>query len=151
MPVIEAPGRIEILKSKWYPEYVESMSEMCRRVLTDYGYTDIREHTLPGSLEMPLAARDLLAEDTDGAIDAIICFGVIVKGDTLHFEMISNECMRGLGEVMHAFRRPIVVEVLPVFEIEHAAERAADDEFNKGLEAAAAAIEMVAWRRGVTA
>ncbi len=149
--MIENPGRIEILKSKWYPEYVESMAEMCRQVLTDYGYTDVREHTLPGSLEMPLAARDLLAEDNDGAIDAIICFGVIVKGDTLHFEMISNECMRGLGEVMHAFRRPIVVEVLPVFEIQHAAERSADDEFNKGIEAAAAAIEMVAWRRTVTA
>ena len=149
MPVIDSPGRIEILKSKWYPEYVESMAEMCRQVLMDYGYTDINEHTLPGSLEMPLAARDLLAEDAERAIDAIICFGVIVKGDTLHFEMISNECMRGLGEVMHAFRRPIVVEVLPVFEIQHAADRSGDDEFNKGIEAAAAAIEMVAWRRSV--
>ncbi len=150
LPVIERPGRIEILKSKWYPEYVESMAEMCRQVLGDYGYREIGEHTLPGSLEMPLAARDLLAEDGSGAIDAIICFGVIVKGDTLHFEMISNECMRGLGDVMHAFRRPIVVEVLPVFDIQHAAERAGDDEFNKGIEAAAAAIEMVAWRRSVT-
>ena len=151
MPQIAEPGRIEILKSKWYPEYVESMAAMCRGVLTDYGYTSITEHTLPGSLEMPLAARDLLAEDESREIDAVICFGVIVKGDTLHFEMISNECMRGLGEVMHAYRRPIVVEVLPVFDIQHAAERAGDDEFNKGIEAAAAAIEMVAWRRGVLA
>ena len=151
MPEIAAPGRIEILKSKWYPEYVESMAQMCRSVLTDYGYTAISEHTLPGSLEMPLAARDLLAEDTDKEIDAIVCFGVIVKGDTWHFEMISNECMRGLGQVMQAYRRPIVVEVLPVFDIQHAAERAGDDEFNKGIEAAAAAIEMVAWRRGLLA
>ena len=149
LPVIDNPGRIAILKSKWYPELVDSLSSTCVDVLTRYGYTRIEEHTLPGSLELPLAARDLLTLDADGSIDAIICFGVIVKGETAHFEMISNECMRGLGEVMHEFRRPVVVEVLPVYEIEHAAARAADDEFNKGIEAAAAAIEMVAWRRNV--
>ena len=108
-------------------------------------------HTLPGSLELPLAARDLLAMDTAGAIDAVICFGVIVKGETLHFEMISEECMRGLAGVMHEFRRPVIVEVLPVLDIEHARARAADDEFNKGFEAAAAAVEMIAWRRGIGA
>jgi 6,7-dimethyl-8-ribityllumazine synthase len=149
LPVIDQPGRIAVLKSKWYPEIVNNMSDACVEVLTQYGYSQIEVHTLPGSLELPLAARDLLALDTNKEIDAIICFGVIVKGETLHFEMISNECMRGLGDVMHEFRRPVVVEVLPVFEIEHAEARAADDEFNKGIEAAAAAIEMVAWRRSV--
>ena len=151
LPAIEQPGRIAILKSKWYPEYVESMAAMCEQVLRGHGYSQIEQHTLPGSLELPLAARDLLSEDVDGTLDAIVCFGVIVKGDTLHFEMISNECMRGLSDVMHEFRRPVVVEVLPVFDIEHAAARSADDEFNKGIEAAVAAVEMVAWRRSVVA
>lgn len=150
LPAIENPGRIVILKSKWYPEYVESMAGAARRVLEHQGYTRIEEHTLPGSLEIPLAARDLLATDTACEIDALICFGIIVKGDTLHFEMISYECMRGLGRLMEEFRRPIIVEVIPVFDIQHAAERAADDEFNKGIEAGVAAIEMVAWRRSVT-
>lgn len=149
LPKIERRGRIAILKSKWYPELVQNMANKCAGVLTDYGYEHVEQHTLPGSLELPLAARDLLAEDTDNEIDALICFGVIVKGDTLHFEMISNECMRGLGDVMHEFRRPIVVEVLPVFEMQQAIDRAGDDEFNKGYEAAAAAIEMVAWRQSV--
>ena len=151
LPAIDGPGRIAILKSKWYPELVNSLSSTCVDVLSQYGYTEIDVHTLPGSLELPLAARDLLAEDTERTIDAVICFGVIVKGDTYHFEMISNECMRGLGEVMHEFRRPVVVEVIPVFDIADAEARCADDEFNKGIEAAAAAIEMVAWRRSVGA
>ena len=125
------------------------MASACVEVLSQYGYKKIEQHTLPGSLELPLAARDLLSLDDKKEIDAIICFGVIVKGETLHFEMISNECMRGLGDVMHEFRRPIVVEVLPVFDIAHAQARAADDEFNKGIEAAACAIEMVAWRQQV--
>ena len=74
------------------------MADACDTILRQSGYVDIQQHTLPGSLEIPLAARDLLAEDVAGSIDAIICFGVIVKGDTLHFEMISEESMRGLGQ-----------------------------------------------------
>ena len=151
LPEIRNPGRIAILKSKWYPEFVENMAAACAEVLSQCGYTAIEQHTLPGSLEIPLAARDLLAEDTDEEIDAVICFGIIVKGDTLHFEMISYECMRGLGKVIEDFRRPVVVEVIPVFDVAHAAERAGNDEFNKGIEAAVAAIEMVAWRQSVGA
>ena len=151
LPAIDRPGRICILQSKWYPELVQSMTEACQQVLGQAGYTDIHTHTLPGSLESPLAARDLLAQDVEQQIDAIICFGVIIKGDTLHFEMISEESMRGLGSVMHDFRRPVVVEILPVFTIQQAVDRASDDEFNKGIEAAVAAIEMVAWRRSIGA
>jgi 6,7-dimethyl-8-ribityllumazine synthase len=151
LPAIDRPGRICILQSKWYPELVQSMTEACQQVLGQAGYTDIHTHTLPGSLEIPLAARDLLAQDVEQQIDAIICFGVIIKGDTLHFEMISEESMRGLGSVMHDFRRPVVVEILPVFTMQQAVDRASDDEFNKGIEAAVAAIEMVAWRRSIGA
>ena len=149
LPRIENPGRIEILKSKWYPEVVDALAATCEGVLAVHGFTDVAVHTLPGSLEIPLAAADLLAMDANEEIDAIICFGVILKGETLHFEMITNECMRGLGNVMLQYRRPVIVEILPVLEIEHALARAADDEFNKGFEAAAAAIEMIHWRRGV--
>ena len=151
LPVIENPGRIAILKSKWYPELVDSLSDACEGALRAYGYERIEVYRLPGSLELPLAAADLLELDVDKEIDALICFGVILKGETLHFEMITNECMRGLGEVMQRYRRPVVVEILPVLKMEHAAARAADDEFNKGLEAAAAAIEMVHWRRSIGA
>jgi len=147
LPVINEPGRVVILKSKWYPELVDSLSNTCESVLRDKGFTRVEVHTLPGSLELPLAAADLLATDTRKEIDAIICFGIILKGETLHFEMISNECMRGLGDVMRQYRRPVIVEILPVLEMAHAEARAADDDFNKGYEAAAAAIEMIHWRR----
>ena len=124
-------------------------------MLEDAGYSQIDEYTLPGCLEIPLAARDLLAREVEDGeveknkIDAIVCFGIIVKGDTLHFEMISEESMRGLGSVMHDFRRPILVEILPVFDMQQAIDRSSDDEFNKGIEAAVAAIEVVSWRRSI--
>ena len=63
LPRIEAPGRIAILQSKWYPEIVGSMAAVCERVLRDAGYQRIEQHVLPGSLELPLAAKDLLAAD----------------------------------------------------------------------------------------
>jgi 6,7-dimethyl-8-ribityllumazine synthase len=131
------------------------MADACREVLEDAGYSLIDEYTLPGCLEIPLAARDLLAREVEDGeveknkIDAIVCFGIIVKGDTLHFEMISEESMRGLGSVMHDFRRPILVEILPVFDMQQAIDRSSDDEFNKGIEAAVAAIEVVSWRRSI--
>ena len=50
---------------------------------------------------------------------------------------------------MLEYRRPVIVEVLPVFDIKDAHARAGNDEFNKGYEAAAAAIEMIAWRRAL--
>jgi 6,7-dimethyl-8-ribityllumazine synthase len=118
-------------------------------VLRDAGYERLEVHTLPGSLELPLAAADLLAADGTGDLDAVICFGVIVKGETLHFEMITSECMRGLGAVSLQYRRPVVVEVLPVLDIEHARARAGDDAHNKGYEAAAAALEMIHWQRSI--
>tara|TARA_B100000686_G_scaffold349585_1_gene443335 strand:+ start:1643 stop:2125 length:483 start_codon:yes stop_codon:yes gene_type:complete len=150
LPKIANPGRIAILKSKWYPELTDEMANVAEKVLRNNGYRLIEVHTLPGSLELPLAASDLLSTDIGGEIDAIICFGVIVKGDTLHFEMITEECVRGLGAVMREYRRPIIVEILPVFTLEDAAARAGKNSNNKGYEAAAAAIEMVAWRRGIT-
>jgi len=147
LPRIDSPGRIAIVQSKWYPEIVDSMAGVCQSVLAEAGYSRLERHVLPGCLELPLAAKDLLAADSANDLDAVICFGVIVKGETLHFEMISTECMRGLAAVGLEYRRPVVVEVLPVFDIEHARARAADDEYNKGYEAAAAAIEMIHWRR----
>tara|TARA_A100001037_G_C15139259_1_gene632796 strand:+ start:2609 stop:3094 length:486 start_codon:yes stop_codon:yes gene_type:complete len=149
LPEIVNPGRIVILRSKWYPELTEELARVSEKVLRAKGYNQVDIHTLPGSLELPLAAADLLAADTGKEIDALICFGIIVKGETLHFEMISQECVRGLGAVMRQYRRPIINEILPVLTLEDAEARAGKNKFNKGYEAAAAALEMIAWRRGI--
>ena len=151
LPRIDNPGRIAILKSKWYPDLVDSLGDTCERVLRANGIERIETHTVPGTLELPLAAEDLLATDSAGDLDAVICFSIILKGETAHFEMVSEESMRGLGEVSRRHRRPVIVEVIPVYEMAHAIARASDDEFNKGIEAAIAAIEMIAWRRSIGA
>lgn len=148
LPKIEGGARVAILCSKWYPDVVSALHGKCAEVLTAKGVDHIDTHTLPGSFEMPYAANELTKEIS---YDALICLGVVLKGDTYHFEMIVDECVRGLGEVSRSARVPIINEILPVTELVQAQARAADDEFNKGIEAAAAAIEIIHWRRRLSA
>ena len=145
LPVLDAPTRVAILRSKWYGDIVEGLHAKCVEVLAAKGVDGIESHTLPGSFEFPYAANELAHGQRKP--DAIVCLGVVLKGDTYHFEMIVDECVRGLGEVSRSGRVPIVNEVLAVTDIAQAAARAADDPFNKGIEAAAAAIEIIHWRR----
>jgi 6,7-dimethyl-8-ribityllumazine synthase len=143
------PGaRIAILQAKWYRAQVDQMVDMCRGLLAKAGAAEPEHHILPGSLELPLAAQALIrGRAGDTPLDAVICFGAIMKGDTYHFEMISNECIRGLGEVMLSEGVPIIVEVIPVTTVEQLVARSQDDRFNKGIEAALAAAEIIEWRR----
>ncbi len=143
--ILQIPGaRIAILQSKWYREYTDIMTRKCLEVLAQSGCEAPDVHILPGSVEMPLAARRLARAQH---YDAIICLSIIMKGDTFHFEMIMTETMRGLGQVMLEDDVPIIVEVLPVTSMEQVVARCSDDENNKGIEAALAAIEIIAWNR----
>lgn len=143
----EVPGaRVAILCSKWYGDIVDALREKCVAVLHAKGARS-ECHVLPGCFEFPFAANVLAQHDRRP--EAIVCLGVILKGDTYHFEMIADECVRGLGAVSRAEQVPIINEILPVTDIAHARARAADDDLNKGIEAAAAAIEIIHWRRGL--
>lgn len=144
------PGaRVAILQAKWYREYVDKMVAKCVDLLLATDCPRPEHHILPGSLELPLAAQTLVrqAKRVGAPYDALICFGAILKGETDHFEMIRDECIRGLGQVMLAEDVPIIVEVLPVANLEQLTARTSDNEFNKGIEAAIAAVEIISWRR----
>lgn len=145
----QIPGaRVAILQAKWYREHIDKMVERCVTILTEAGCPTPEHHILPGSLELPLAAQALIrSAPQDKPYDAIICFGAIMKGETYHFEMIMNECIRGLGQVMLSENVPIIVEVIPVTKLEQLIARSQDDDFNKGVEAALATAEIIAWRR----
>ena len=98
-------------------------------------------------LELPFAVSYML--DSGRTFDAVICLGVILEGETSHAAMITQQVYDGLSRLSLERNVPIINEVLPVTDIRHAEERARDDNFNKGKEAAVAAAEMVAWRRSV--
>lgn len=138
-------AQIAIIQSKWHQEVSDSMVEKCCQVLASAGVPEPERHLLPGSLELPLAARHLL--NNNQKLEAIIAFGIIIKGETDHYEVVRDNCISGLAETSLLFEVPVIIEVLPVLDMAQAKARCADDEFNKGIEAAKAAVEMIHWCR----
>lgn len=94
---------------------------------------------VPGSFELPLAAKKLAAS---GTYDAVVCLGAVIKGATPHFEYVSNQMARGLADVMRETGIPVSFGVITADDLEQAIERAGTKQGNKGADAALAAIEM---------
>ena len=104
---------------------------------------DIEITRVPGSFEIPSASR-MLAES--GKYDAIICLGCLLRGDTAHYDVIVNECARGIGQAAQETGVPHAFGVLTCDTLEQAIDRAGLKMGNKGFEAALTAVEM-AWLR----
>ena len=138
---------VVILTSKWHAKLVQSMESHCRQILTEHGVSEVVTHELPGTLEMPYAANKL-AKLTHP--DAIVCLSVVEKGSTAHFDMIIHATTKALIAVSIDRDVPIVNEIVAVTDYNDAVERASDDEFNKGIEAAAAALDMIVFDRCLT-
>ncbi|HEX2642358.1 MAG TPA: 6,7-dimethyl-8-ribityllumazine synthase [Thermoanaerobaculia bacterium] len=94
---------------------------------------------VPGAWEIPQAAEELAAA---GSLDALVAVGVVIRGETPHFDYICSECSRGLGRVAERHRLPVGFGVLTCDTSEQAQERAGGKAGNKGWEAAHAALEM---------
>ncbi|MGC1781005.1 MAG: 6,7-dimethyl-8-ribityllumazine synthase [Acidobacteriaceae bacterium] len=103
---------------------------------------------VPGAWEIPAAAR-LLAES--GQVDGIVTLGVLLRGDTAHYEAIYTEVSRGIGQSQQETGVPHSFGVLTCETLEQALDRAGLKMGNKGFEAALAAIEMVSVQRKVAA
>jgi 6,7-dimethyl-8-ribityllumazine synthase len=101
---------------------------------------DIRVVHVPGSWEIPSAARTLASRDDHP--DAILALGCLIRGETAHYEAIYNEVARGLGQSQQETGVPHAFGVLTCETLEQALDRAGLKSGNKGFEAAAAAIEM---------
>lgn len=107
---------------------------------------DVKVVRVPGSFEIPSAARTL-AET--GKYDAIICLGCLLRGDTAHYDVIVNEVTRGIGQSAQETGVPHAFGVLTCDTLEQAIDRAGLKMGNKGFEAALAAVEMANLRKAV--
>jgi 6,7-dimethyl-8-ribityllumazine synthase len=105
--------------------------------------TDRRDLTVawaPGAFELPLVAR---AFARAAKVDAVLCFGAVIRGDTGHYDFVAGECASGLQRVQLVTGVPVVFGVLTTDSLEQALERSEPDHTNKGREAALTGIEMV--------
>ncbi|HEX6539558.1 MAG TPA: 6,7-dimethyl-8-ribityllumazine synthase [Candidatus Dormibacteraeota bacterium] len=99
---------------------------------------------VPGSFEIPIAARTLAEQ---GGVDAVVCLGAVIRGETAHFDYVAGEAARGVAAVHAATGVPATFGVLTVDTLEQALDRAGGKHGNKGADAAVAAIEMVSLLR----
>lgn len=134
--------KIAIISSTFRREVSENLEKNCLKTLKGKGIkkNQIDIFHVPGSLEIPVVAKKLAKKNI---YSAIIVFGAIVKGDTYHFEQIANECARGCMDVSLQYEIPVIFEVLAVYDLKEALERATRKEENKGVEAASTALEMI--------
>jgi 6,7-dimethyl-8-ribityllumazine synthase len=109
--------------------------------------SDIEIVRVPGAYEIPSAAR-MLAETR--RFDAVICIGCLIRGETLHYEVIANEVGRGVGQSAQDTGVPHAFGVLTVENLEQAIDRAGLKAGNKGFEAGLAAVEMANVKEAVS-
>ncbi|TKB75687.1 MAG: 6,7-dimethyl-8-ribityllumazine synthase [Nitrospira sp.] len=100
---------------------------------------DIEVVRVPGAFEIPLVARTMARTKR---FDAVICLGAVIRGDTPHFDYISAEASRGIGQAALDADMPIIFGLLTTNTIAQAIERSDPAKFNRGGEAAKSAIEM---------
>ncbi|MFQ5953278.1 MAG: 6,7-dimethyl-8-ribityllumazine synthase [Candidatus Omnitrophota bacterium] len=101
--------------------------------------TDLSVVWVPGSFELPIIAQKMTSS---GKYDAVICLGVIIRGDTPHFEFIASETAKGIAKVAMDSDVPCVFGVVTADTLEQAIDRAGTKSGNKGRDAALSAIEM---------
>ncbi|MHB8656015.1 MAG: 6,7-dimethyl-8-ribityllumazine synthase [Terriglobia bacterium] len=135
--------RIAIIRAEYNGEITLSLKQKCEGALLENGIPsgNIDHFTVPGCFEIPLMAQKLAAQQR---YDAFIALGAVIRGDTHHFELVANECARGVMEVSLKHGVPIIFEVLATYNRRDALRRAGNNRSNKGVEAAEAALSMLA-------
>jgi 6,7-dimethyl-8-ribityllumazine synthase len=134
--------RIAIVASRWNDFIVSRLIGGATDAIDRLGGSseNITIIRVPGSFELPLAAK--LAAGS-GKYDAIICLGVVIRGETSHNQYIAAEVFKGIGQVSLQSDLPIALGVVTADNLEQAIDRAGAKSGNKGFEAAMTAVELV--------
>lgn len=138
---------VAIVASKWNPKVTDALTEGAKRTLLAAGLNpkNVLVYRVPGAYELPSAAQ-IVIEGTAG-IDAVICLGCVVQGETRHFEFINQAVAQGVKDVSLKYNLPVIFGVLTPDTDQQALDRAGGKYGNKGEEAAVAALDMIDLKR----
>jgi 6,7-dimethyl-8-ribityllumazine synthase len=134
--------RIGIVVSRFNQFITEKLLEGALDGLKSHGADDdfITVARVPGAFEIPLLAEKMAAS---GEYDVLVCLGAVIRGDTPHFEYVSDAVTTGVAAAMRHYQIPIGFGVLTTNDSQQAMERSGSKDANKGYEAALTAVEMV--------
>jgi 6,7-dimethyl-8-ribityllumazine synthase len=143
-------ARILVVEARFYDDIADALLQGANRVLESAGVTFDRI-TVPGSLEIPAAIAIAVeaAERQGRPYDGAVALGCVIRGDTIHFEIVSMQSARGLMDVAIARRFPVGNGIITVDNESQAWARARIAEGDKGGDAARAALAMIRLKRAV--
>jgi 6,7-dimethyl-8-ribityllumazine synthase len=143
-PTIDGAGRaVALVCGRFNDRIVEQLERGARRALTAHGVDAdaISTWWVPGALEVPQVAQAVAAS---GRFDAVVALGAVVRGDTYHFEVVSDASAAGLMRLSLDSDVVVTNGILTVDDEAQALVRSGDDDANKGAQAALAALETLA-------
>ena len=151
-PVPQAPGlRVALVVSTYHDAITRRLALGAREALAAAGVSDgdIEALDVPGAYEIPFGAQIAAAS---GRVDAVVCLGCLVKGETPHFDFIAAAVAQGIMTASMTRSIPMAFGVLTTNSLEEAGARVPDGPGNKGYEAAVAVVTMAnlakAWQPG---
>lgn len=132
--------RVVLVRTRWNPEIIDRLAAGVARTLASLGVTDVDTVEVPGAFEIPFACRTVAAS---GKVDAIVAIGAVIRGETTHYDLVSEECARGLQDVQIQTGVPIGFGVLATENVAQAEARSEEaGGHNVGADAARVAVEM---------
>ncbi|MGA8535247.1 MAG: 6,7-dimethyl-8-ribityllumazine synthase [Candidatus Tumulicola sp.] len=143
-----AGRRFAIVAARFYPELADWLVEGAKGALRDCGVADadVEVFDVPGCFELPFACRNLFETQR---YHALVALGVVVRGETPHFDFVAGECARGIMDVQLSAGSPIGFGVLTTETYAQAEERADPRRGNKGYDAAIAAAALLGTTAGL--
>ena len=135
---INVDQKITIVASKWNAELVQELIKSGSAHLEALGISDFKTVYVPGAWELVHAAQRELAH-----ADGVIAFGVVIRGETTHYELISESVAQGLMQVSINTKKPIAFGLIASENLHQAKERVSPKKLNKGREITQSLIEML--------
>lgn len=137
-----------IVVAEWNTEITDSLCQGAIKTLEQFEAQKIEKIAVPGTFELAMGAQFLLEK---GNVDAVICIGCVIQGETKHFDFICNAASQGITDLNLKYNKPVIFGVLTPNTLQQAFDRAGGKHGNKGDEAAITAIKMVALKKSIFA
>lgn len=134
--------KIDIVVAEWNDDITFNLANGAKELLISHGVSesDIGTHTVPGTFELPLGAKWILDK---GDVDAVICCGCVIQGETRHFDFVCDGVTQGITQLNLDYGVPVIFCVLTDNVKQQSLDRSGGKYGNKGTEAGVAALKMI--------
>ena len=130
--------KISLIAAKWNAELVQELVKSGTAHLQALGLTNLKIVYVPGAWELVHAAQKELAH-----ADGVIAFGVVIRGETTHYELISESVAQGLMQISIDSKKPVAFGLIATENLQQAKDRVSSSKLNKGREIAQSLVEML--------